>query len=154
MHPGALELFWFPFGFVAIIAACSLLFISRYRHYVQSLRDRRAQSACYDIALTLSSLAGGPVPVRITSVVSDKSAVLIGYYRCETILEDSSTSEIERSTLLAWLPDGEPLALTILNRWSVDNSQILMHLNPSEKVLQFEGRALGETVELALVPTP
>ena len=106
------------------------------------------------MALTLSSLAGGPVPVRITSVVSDKSAVLIGYYRCETILEDNPTSEIERSTLLAWLPDGEPLALTILNRWSVDNSQILMHLNPSEKVLQFEGRALGDTVELALVPTP
>ncbi|NNN12447.1 MAG: hypothetical protein HKL81_01690 [Acidimicrobiaceae bacterium] len=154
MHFGVFELLWFPFGFVAVIAACSLVFMSRYRHYMQGIRDRRARSACYDMALTLSAIVGGPVQVRITSVVSDESAVLIGYYRSETAVEDSSASDKERSTLLAWLPDGESLALATLNRWSADNCQILMYLNATEKILQFQGRALGDTVELALVPTP
>ena len=153
MHLGDVELLWFPFGFVACIAVCSLLFITRYRRYMQSIRDRRAQRACYDIALTLAAIVSAPIQVRITSVVSDKSAVLIGYYRSETAVVDRSTSSKDRSTLLAWLPENEPTALATLSRWSADDSQILMYLNTKEKILQFQSRALGDTVELALVPS-
>ncbi len=120
---------------------------------MQSIRDRRAQRACYDIALTLAAIVSAPIQVRITSVVSDKSAVLIGYYRSETAVVDRSTSSKDRSTLLAWLPENEPTALATLSRWSADDSQILMYLNTKEKILQFQSRALGDTVELALVPS-
>ena len=139
---------------MTLLAASSLVFVIRYRHFMESVRERRAQMACYEMAVAVSASADGPVQVKITSVVSEKSAVLIGYYRSENYDEDLSTQYRERSTLLAWLPKGETLALTTLARWSAENSQIMMILNTSEKLLQFQGQAIDDTVELTLVPTP
>ncbi len=154
MHLGAFALLWFPVGFVTLLAACSLVFINRYRHFMEGVRDRRAQKACYEMAVAVSASTDGPMQVKITSVVSEKSAVLIGYYRSENYDEDFSVPYKERSTLLAWLPKGETFTLATLARWSAENIQIMMNLNTSEKLLQLQGQSIDDTVVLALMPAP
>ena len=121
---------------------------------MEGVRDRRAQKACYEMAVAVSASTDGPMQVKITSVVSEKSAELIGYYRSENYDEDFSVPYKERSTLLAWLPKGETFALATLARWSAENIQIMMNLNTSEKLLQLQGQSIDDTVVLALVPTP